>query len=104
MNHDALTRFLGEKVLGWAVSEDGWRWLEDRWNPLVKLGHCAPLLDKIEQDGWIVVMRYNPMLKGWSVTIDKFQDEVSMVYAHSEKLTDALCLTIAEAYGWEDGA
>lgn len=106
---EQLNRFLAEKVMGWTEgeyehdgvyrSESGIECFVAHWNPLCLLRDCTLLLDKIEQDGfmWDLGKQYN----GYYASNLRKPGE-RLFWHDSRSRTEALCLAIARAYGWEE--
>lgn len=105
-----LTRFLAIKVMRWettdasvcyyAPSEDGIEAIpKAQWNPLKSFADCEPLFDKIERDRWVIsIENYD----GWVVGLVPRGATRSGYSAQADTLTEALCLAIAKAYGYQE--
>lgn len=116
---EQLNRFLAEKVLGWrevlindvAIGHEAvWMDTENReryvvmnWRPTQRLSCCEPLLDKIEQDGyqwkWECELRGGYTFELWNFELWKPKLRYGEGWSEDCR-TEALCLAVAQAYGW----
>lgn len=111
---DKLNRFLAEKVMGWTITRyycfppglpSEANVAHYKLPDFGKWADCEPLLDKIEQDGWAWKLGTSLyVLDGGGYWCQLAKGQL-VRYRQAHIRTEALCLAIARAYGYqEEGA
>ncbi len=127
---EQLNRFLAERVLEWQFNQpapkgffcrsaptmdapvwikkpDGWQCgLCDSIPDFTQWSDCEPLLNKIEQDGWVWKMGFvafsNERWYWFEIEKNTMQYRPNFHETGQPSCTQALCLAIAKAYGWKE--